>query len=164
MHVDTTGLEKAIEGKMMGLMKELSQLAPHPNQPEYSGPVFVQIASEHTPPAEYESMLGAMVMEGILGSVFTSAASNSSSNIDATNLADMASEYIADRAPKSYDLGAKGTIFKGFNAAAKREILMNAFLKDLPARLGLERWLAYYQRRLYALRKEHRGPAPSLAA
>ena len=164
MGIDTTGLEKAIEGKMMGLMKELSKLAPHPNKPEHKGPLFVQISSEHEPPAEYEGMLGSMMMETVLSTAFSGATSNSENGLDITNLMDAASEYITDRAPRSYVLGKKGSIMQNFNSSAQRAILMKAFIHDLPARLGLEKWLAYYQRRLYALRKAHRIAAPSFAA
>lgn len=156
-----------IERSMSGLMAQLSKLAPHPDRPDYTGPQFVKIDSQYAPDAEYDGMLGSMMMESILGGSFMSAAGG----IDWSQVADMAGEALKDRAPAnasgtSYKLGQRGSISGGFNQACKRDALMKAYKRDLPERLALERWLAHYQRKIYALRKHAPVPAtaPAMAA
>jgi len=150
-----------IENAMRGLMAELSKLAPHPDHPDHTGPHFVQIDSQYTPAAEYDGMLGSMMLEGMLGTSFAGA----SGGMDWGQLADMAGEALKDRTPQSgspsYQLGQRGSISGGFNRASKRDALMKAYKADLPQRLALEAHLAQYQRKIYALRKNAPMPAPA---
>ena len=125
-----------LEGIIMGLMKELAKLAPHPNRPDYTGPLFISGTSEFKPPAEYEGMMGSFLMESTLQSEFTSAA---------TNVAETVSNYITDR--------KQSPLMRSFNTEAHRAALTNAYFADLPKRLGLESWIAHEQRKLYSLRK-----------
>lgn len=161
--------QKNIEGIMMGLMKQLEKLAPHPDHPEHRGPLFVQIDPQYKPASEHDGMLGSMVLESMLGTAFMQAASDSlggwTRNVDWSNAAEAASDYIKDRpANNNYRLGQKNAIAGGFNAQAARQNMMDAYLRDLPQRLGIERWLAHYQRKVYALKKHAALAGPSLAA
>lgn len=148
--------ERAVLAQIHNLMKELQKCAPHPDKPEHSGPLFLQHDDNHSLPAEYDSMLGSMMMDGMLGAAFDSA----TGNMD--KLAEAASTYLQDRAPKSIKIGGRRVIANDFNVTSARgpEYLaqMAAFMADLPARLHLEKWLAHETRRLYALRKH--APMP----
>ncbi len=156
-----------LESKMMGLVKQLEKLAPHPSRPEHHGPVFVNIAAPSS--SEHDGMLGSMILESMLGTAFMSAVNDSfgtaAASVDWSNAAEAASTYWQDRQSKpanSYTLGQKQSISGQFNAISD-EALMQAYLRDLPRRLGLERWLAHYQRKIHALRKAG-AFAPALAA
>ncbi len=159
--------QKNIEGAMMGLMKELEKLAPHPDRPDETGPQFVNIDSQHKPAAEYEGMLGSMVLESFLGTAFADAVSAQLGScsqtffnqVDLSMMAEAVSEYSQDRANASYNLGQKKAISAQFNKRALWQQMMDAYLKDLPKRLGIERFLADYQRKLYALHKHTPAPA-----
>lgn len=154
---------------MMGLMKQLEKLAPHPDHPHHSGPLFVHIDSQYEPAAEYDGMLGSLLFESVLGTAFSAAASESlgewAGSFDWSNTVEAVSEYIQDRpANNNYALGRKNAISGAFNHSVARQAMMDAFLRDLPRRMGIERWLADYQRKLYALRKHAPAAAFGLAA
>ncbi len=112
--------QRNIECTMMGLMKELEKLAPHPDRPDKTGPCFARIDSQRK----------------------------------------SAAEYAQDRTTNTgYNLGRKKSICAGFNKrAAIWQHMMDVYLQDLPKRLGIERWLADYQRKLNTLQKH--APAP----
>ena len=153
--------ERAVIAQIQNLMKELQKCAPHPDKPDNSGPLFLQHDDSHALPAEYDGMLGSMMMETMLGTAFGSAAGN----LD--KVADAASTYMQDRAPKSIKIGGRRVIANDFNSIGARgpEYLaqMESFMADLPARLHLEKWLAHETRRLYALRKNAPMPMPMAA-
>ena len=170
MSVINTPEEKNIEGIMIDLMKQLSQLAPHPDRPDHKGPLFISIDPSLKPAAEYDGMLGSMVLEGLLGTAFSEAASASiggwSTQFDWSNAAECASQFMQDRQPanSNFQIGQRNAISGAFNESVTRGHLMEAFMRDLPRRMGLERFLAYYQRRLYGMRKQATANAFALAA
>lgn len=159
--------EQAIIAQIQNLMKELQKCAPHPDKPEQSGPMFLQHDANHALPADYDGMLGSMMMESMLGSAFGTAASELGSTIanNMDKMAEAASTYMQDRTPKSIKIGGRRVIANDFNTTSARgpEYLaqMEAFMADLPARLHLEKWLAHETRRLYALRKNAPMPMPA---
>jgi len=153
--------EQTVIAQIQNLMKELQKCAPHPDKPENSGPLFLQQDANHALPAEYDGMLGSLMMESMLGTAFGSP----TGHVD--KMAEAASTYMQDRAPKSIKIGARRVIANDFNVAGTRgpEYLaqMEAFMADLPARMHLEKWLAHETRRLYALRKNTPMPMPMTA-
>jgi len=137
---------------MRGLMKELEKLAPHPNHHQtMSGPAFSSSTG-----SDSDGMLGSMLLESLIGTAFMSAASDLP-QVDYSNLADCASEYMQDRQKpvEGYQIGQKNVIAGAFNAQADSTPMMQAYLRDLPRRKGLEKWLAYYQRKLFAMNKHN---------
>lgn len=141
---------KQVEGVLFAVMKSLHKLAPNPEKPNHNGALFIQTDSSFEPPAEYEGMLGSLLIEGGLGSAFASA----SSGIGWDNIIDGISEFIQDRAPaQPYRIGTRRAISNSFNTQSSNPTLMAAYLRDLPRRLGMERWVADYQRKFYALQK-----------
>ncbi len=150
MSNNTAPQQKQIEATMMGLLKKLEKLAPHPNQPNYSGPTLVQINSDIKPPADYDGMLGSMMLDSMLGMAFGEVA-----NMNAGNTTEALSTYIQDRQPSPpYKLGQKTAISGAFNTGASTGHMMNAYLADMPKRKAIETSLAHYQRLIYSLQKQ----------
>ena len=67
--------KQALIGNIMGLMKELQNLAPHPDCPGYKGPLFIQSNPNFKLSDERDGMLGSMIMEGMIGAAFSEAVS-----------------------------------------------------------------------------------------
>ncbi len=63
-----------------------------------------------------------------------------------------------------YEIGQKNCISSNFNKSMTYSANMKSYLCDLPKRLGLERWIAHYQRKLYAMQKESFAPSFALAS
>lgn len=117
-----------IEGEIKVLMKALADLAPHPDRPDYYGPLFISEDANFNPPT---------MLEGVLGAVFTNAA-NSNNQIAQIN--------------RTADMHA-GIINGLFNRIANFESLRRAYYVDLPKRLGLEANIAASMRKLCSARK-----------
>ena len=166
-HINNAEQEHTVIAQIQNLMKELQKCAPHPDKPDHNGPMFLQHDDSHNLPAEYDGMLGSLIMESMLGTAFGEAASELAgswaSHMD--KMAECTSTYMQDRAPKSIKIGSKRVIANDFNAIGARgpEYLaqMEAYMADLPARMHLEKWLSHETRRLYALRKN--APMPVAA-
>ncbi|MEM7618612.1 MAG: hypothetical protein AAF244_04425 [Pseudomonadota bacterium] len=145
--------KKHIEGVLFAMMKELQTLASHPDKSHSEGPDFIQIDSYYAPDAEYDGMIGSMILENTLGSAFTIAAEG----INWGDAIECASNYMQDRGTKTIRLGQKNTISSSFNrnglSDAVREQMLQSYLQDLPKRKGIERWIAESQRKLYAIQK-----------
>ncbi|MCK5375206.1 MAG: hypothetical protein KAJ40_07970 [Alphaproteobacteria bacterium] len=164
--------KQALIGNIMGLMKELQNLAPHPDCPGYKGPLFIQSNPNFKLSDERDGMLGSMIMEGMIGAAFSEAVSGMiedatqqsfdlPAGVDFSNLADLYSEYITDvTASKERNeyIAAHGqgtlarmsgkSISKGFNLRASISENMQSFLDDLPKRMLIERNMAYYAKQL----------------
>ena len=145
--------QQDIKAIMLDLMKALETLAPHPSNPDYMGPVFVDIDAQFTPPADYEGMGGSLLLEGLLSTAFSEA-------LNTSNAAELGSQYLQDRTAKtSYKLGQKNVLGGAFNTRSKVDVLMKAYMADLPRRQAIERSLAHYQRFYYSLEKRARQHA-----
>ncbi|MCB1531710.1 MAG: hypothetical protein KDJ35_02460 [Alphaproteobacteria bacterium] len=142
---------KQIEGVLFSAMKALSTLAPHPDKPHQSGPLFIQADSAYKPAAEYDGMLGSLLIESTLGGAFGSAAAG----IGWNDILECVSDFMQDRqsAPAAYKVGQSRALCSTFNTNSDTSALLAAYMRDLPRRLGMERWVADYQRKLYALQK-----------
>lgn len=119
-------------------MGELAKLAPHPDKPDYNGALFIQTDSYFKPPAEYDGMMGSILMEAGLSMTFGESAGN------VIDTAEAASTIYQDR---------KSTVSHGFNQASKRACAMKTYMRDLPRRLRLEGHIATLQRKYYAMLK-----------
>lgn len=141
---------KQVEGVLFAAMKALHTMAPHPDKPKQEGALFIQADSAYEPPAEYDGMLGSMMVEGMLGGAFGAAAGG----VGWDEIAEFASTFVQDRSEKPAYKVASGNALSGtFNSTSSNPAMMAAYLRDLPKRLGMERWVADHQRKLYALRK-----------
>lgn len=161
---------KTIEGRIKGFAKALSKLAAHPDKPEHRGPLFISLQSQFKPAAEYDGMLGSMVLEGFLGGAFSGAANdNAASGVmtyiganDLDILGDMLSEYLeerntdkrygAGRGKGSLALGEHKTICNQFNDTMDDALL--AYSRDIAQRENIEQSIAGLQSELMVAKRE----------
>ena len=171
-------------GAMGGLVQELQTLAPHPSQPNYTGPLFLANNSYFKPANDQDGMLGAMMMETMLGDAFAAAVSdavgdedNMIGQLDLSNALELYSEYITDIEGSNQHKAAHGqgtlarmsgkSISGSFNVRSDISPAMQAFLDDLPKRMTLERTMSAYARELALLdspQPHYSAPQPRFAA
>lgn len=140
--------QKNVECVIGELMKELAALAPHPSRPHYRGPLLVG----------QDGMMGAFLMDAMIGSAFLDAVSHVAGgwvqSVNWDQAVDMASEFHKDRSSPA--LGQRHVIANDFNVAGKTRSAkkkMDAYLADLPRRIGLEKKIAHYRRKSYAAKQ-----------
>lgn len=168
--------EKArnIEGQIAALMGRLSQLAPHPDRPHYKGPLFIRSVSGIKSSAEYEGMLGSMVLESVLGAAFSEVANDCLSHsgledfgtqdMDLGSFLDAADEYFSDRddlrghGKGTFAIGEHKVLSPLFNKD-KKAAMMEAFLAQLPERMFVEGKIAQEEKELLRLRASFEGPS-----
>lgn len=175
---NTKNQKQILIGTIAGLVKELYKLAPHPDCPQYKGPLFIKTSPHFKPADDRESMLGSMILEGVLGAAFSEAVSTlvndaaedlglpeiNMPNIDISNVMDCYEEYISDIEGKREDkeLAAKhgqGTMARmsgkslsaSFNMRSSISEGLQAFYDDLPKRMMIEKNMAYYAQQLDVL-------------
>lgn len=171
VNINNNEQQQAVIAQIQQLVKELNKCAPHPDRPDQNGPLFLQKDANHQLPSENDGMLGSMLMDGMLGSAFTSVANDTASEWvnSFQNAVECTSEYAQDRSGNNhYQIGQRRVIAGNFNNIGSRgpeyTAMMNAYQADLPRRLSLEKWISHETRRLYALRKNAPMPMPSMAA
>lgn len=184
--------KQMLTGKITALVQHLQQLAPHPDNSGYRGPLFIKSNPNARIAAEYDGMLGSMMLESIIAGAFTDAMSDTfgdwTQNIDMATVMECYSQYITDVAGKNDEPSeehkrahGQGTLARlsgkkianSFNLRGSISTGMQAFLDDLPARLKIEKELTYYLRQLemldapapvYAPAPAAPKPAPKFAA
>lgn len=152
-------IQAQVTAQIQLLVKELSKCAPHPDRPEHKGATFLQMDDSHKPVAEYDGMLGSMLLDGGLSDAFSDAAGGNGLTDNLDQKMDMLSTYFQDRIQRQpFQLGQHRVIANDFNEIGSRgteyQAMMDAFMADLPTRLHLEKWIAHETRRLYGLRKQ----------
>lgn len=182
--------KQAIMGTISGLVAQLQQLAPHPDQPNYQGPLYLAKNPNFKAPDQHDGVLGSMMLEGMLGSAFAEAASEAVSDATGSEVAadmfdafdmnaalEVYSEFITEIEQSKEDKAAHGqgtlarlsgkSISGSFNMRATISEGMQNFLEDLPKRMTIERSLAYYAKQLELLDApsyELAAPKPRFAA
>ena len=147
--------KKTIEGRIRGLAAKLYKLAPHPDNPEHRGALFISLSSQFKPAAEYEGMLGSVMLESFLSDVFTEASNDNVVNASVIDIAaEAASEYLEyleekGRGKGTFALGEHKTICNQFNEESDAK--MAAYLRDLRKRLQIEESIAALKRQMYSL-------------
>ncbi|MCB1784229.1 MAG: hypothetical protein KDI13_09560 [Alphaproteobacteria bacterium] len=183
-----TFVGQEVRGIIAGLMGQLAKLAPHPSQPGYHGPLFINHHSAFKAADAQDGMLGSMLIESMIGGAFSAAASQAVSerlgeqagdltgslcqSVDLSNALECYSEYITDienddehRHKAAHGQGTlarlSGKPISGaFNLRSSMTEGMQAFLNDLPERMQIEGDLAYYARQL-----DHMAmPAPAFTS
>jgi len=166
---------KTIEGRIKDLAGRLYKLAPHPTNPDHRGPLFISLNSAFKPAAEYEGMLGSVMLESFLGNVFSDAANDNgaasaltfmgSGNLDvfAETLSEYA-EYREDqkRGQGTYALGEHKTICNEFNDECDEDML--AYNQDLAERVDIEETIAHLYQDLCSLKGQKTAPELELCA
>ncbi len=169
--INTSEQQAQIINQIQLLVKEIQKCAPHPDKPDQNGPLFLKSDPNHQLPAEYDGMLGSMVLESMLGLDFAAAAGEVAGSWlgSADMMIEAGSTYMEDRSSnRPFQVGHGRAIANDFNAIGSKgpeyQIMMNAYLADLPDRVRLETWLSHETRRLYSLWKNAPAPAPRMAA
>ena len=148
---------QAIMGTIMGLMQNLQKLAPHPDQPQNNGPLFIKSNPNFKAANDHDGMLGSMILESVLGTAFMDAVSETvgdwAQNIDVNNAIECYSEYITDIEGSAQQKAAHGqgtlarlsgkSISSSFNMRGTISPAMQNFMDDMPKRMKTERDLAY---------------------
>lgn len=179
---DQHSQKQAIIGTIMALMQELKTLAPHPDRPNYHGPIFINSNPNFKVANDHDGMLGSMILEGLLGTAISEAFSENiadwAENFDIANTMELYSEYITDIEGSTQKIAAHGqgtmarmsgkSISGGFNLRSTISDDMQAFFDDLPKRMTIERNMAYYAKQLDALNAapqyHYATPKPGFAA
>lgn len=133
-----------IEGIIKGLEEELKHLAPAPNFLK-AEPVFLDLPVNDN---------------GTLGGEFTLAAHQ-----QLQSLSDLfhSAEYTMPTIVSGNDNVEMKAVFNNVNLFGQMKArLEKAYYADMPRRVGLERWMEYYKRRLTGLKKQF--PTLRLAA
>ncbi len=171
----------AIQKIINGLMHELHKLAPHPDQPQNKGPLFIKSNPLFKVANDRDSMLGNMIMESILGAAFSEAVSEISDNFgswtqdfDAGTVLELYDVYRTEIEEDNNKIAAHGqgtmarmsgkSIANSFNMRGNLDEPLQAFMDDMPKRMKIERDLAYYARELEHLMVAPALEAPSIAA
>ena len=153
---------QAIISIINGLMQDLSKLSPHPDRADNISPIFLKCNAAFKPANDHDSMIGTMMLEGLLGAAFSEAIADITEDwaqdFDVGNAADCCSEYIKDSDAKAQIIASHGqgtmariagrSIASSFNMHNPNNTAMQNFMDDLPKRLLIERNLAYYAREL----------------
>ena len=171
--------KNAIEGKIKNLARTCYSLAPHPEHPAQRGPLFVSLQSQFKPAAEYEGMLGNIMLESFIGAAFADAANDNGSGsaaaasasllkvTDLDTIAESISEYAQyreelkrERGQGSFALGEHKTICNKFNTVQDDAVI--AYYRDLEKRLKIEETIASLSRELSAINRS--APQLTLSA
>lgn len=169
---------KATLGVIAGLMQQLQTLAPHPETPDYKGPLFIGNNPAFKAANDQDSTLGMMMLEALVGTAFVDAIGESfgesagaiAASVDVTKILECYSEYICDVEGQALKNAAHGqgtmarmsgvSISKGFNMRSQTSPQMQAFYEDLPRRMEIERGLSMALTKLNQLA----APAPAYVA
>ena len=175
---------QALIGTIMDLMQQLQQLAPHPDQPQNKGPLFIKSNPNFKVANDHDGVLGSMIMESILGTAFAEAVSETvgswTQDFDASAALECYSEYLTDIEDKA-KIAAHGqgtmarmlgkSISNSFNLRGSISAAMQAFMDDMPKRMNIEHKLAHYAKKLELLdaqvayeERTYAAPQPSFAA
>lgn len=162
---------KTIEGRIRGFVERLYQLAPHPRRPDHRGPLFISLNSAFKPAAEYDGMLGNLMMESFLGAAFGDAVNDNhvSKTLAEMGWSDALSEYSQYQAEKknadekgrgSFSLGEHKTICNQF----EQSDASRAFFVDLTEREAIEQTIAGLSREIDAIKGLNNFRALTFAA
>lgn len=163
--VNQSKQRQAIIGTIMGLMQNLQQLAPHPDQPQNNGPLFIKSNPNFKAANDHDGMLGSMILESVLGTAFMDAVSETfggwAQDFDAMSALECYSEYITDVEGHAQKVAAHGqgtlarlsgkSISSSFNMRGSMSGGMQKFMDDMPKRMKIERDLSYYAKQLETL-------------
>ncbi len=157
------------EGVILGMLNTLEKLAAHPDNFNAKAPHFVSLNTSIRPAADYDGMMGSLILEQGLGTLFNDAAGSS---LDVATVMDCASEYLSDRAKDApeRDLGrGKGTFALGEHkticndfSTCQREGALEAFYADCDERLDIEEALQALDQKLSLYQRLYQSAEPVL--
>ena len=173
---------KAVEGKIRRLVAKVYTLAPHPDRPDFKGTTLVSLKSHFKPAAEYDGMLGSMMVDMLIGNVIGHAMGSAANDnpvlpiastlhhIDLEDLGDIFSEYLqsrekekksAEKGQGTFALGEHKSICNLFNES--KDEAYAAYTADLPKRMRLEQAIQSLSKKADLLRYKETLPEPMAA-
>ncbi len=173
--------KQAIIGQITALMKDLQQLAPHPDMPDHNGPLFINSNPNFKVANDHDGMLGTIIMESLLGSAMSEAVSDAfgdwTQEFDAATALECYSEYITDIEKSTQKAAAHGqgtmariagkSIANSFNMRSTISEGLQAFYNDMPKRMKIETQLSQCVKQLNELDNNtpaFNAPKPRFAA
>jgi hypothetical protein len=173
---------KAVEGKIRGMVAKVYSLAPHPDRPDFKGTTLVSLKSHFKPAAEYDGMLGSMMVDMMIGDVIGQTIGSASNDnpiipiattlhhLDLDDLGEIFSEYLQSREKQkksvekgqgTFALGEHKSICNLFND--NKEDAMAAYSADLPKRMLIEQAINTLSKKADLLRYKETLPEPLAA-
>ncbi len=150
----------------MGQLKRLETLAPHPDH-NHSRPLFITFNNQIKLPADYDGMMGSMMLSTIMAEAFSGAVANENNAPFVTDCAlDLLDEYYKDRAKDkpqetkgrgqgTFALGEHKTICNQFNNEdEQRAQALKAYRRDEPLRKHIEKHLKSLDTMLSCLKRD----------
>jgi len=158
---------KQIEGQIRGAVAQLYTLSP-----DGHGPAFISLNSAFKPAAEYDGMLGSLMIDSFLGTVFAEAALNDNNAVTAiissvdNNALEMAAEFVEERSEDHKDDKTHNNFGRGRGSIALCERMGSKPAFNLHAdadpslhnqgpRQNLESHIAALQRKVESLKATH---------
>lgn len=140
---------------MISLLKEIAKLAPHPDKPDDKGPVSVKLPPEILAKAnEADDGIGGMILESMIDTAF---GGMMPAHLDEINFSNAVNTYEIYRQDKdSHDMAVarrdmenqyKRDILSS-EPKQSREKLIEAYMRDLPQRIILERKAALLAKKM----------------
>ncbi len=162
------------EYRIKGLSQRLSKLSSVPNREGARTAAFVSLHDAFQPAAEYDGMLGALIVESFLGSAFAQASASSADNpvLSAVSLldspaAELFSEYIGEADTHNNYGRGRGSIalYERLKAKPMAPAFNMVANDNMPAdydlRMDIEQTLAGLQCEYYGLASQERALAPA---
>lgn len=146
MHRSDQTEHTRLEVLMRALLVELLRLAPNPFKSHKNQPEFTAVDPYYMPDSDYDGIIGDLLLDMLTGGALSL---NPYGEIGSAAL-----EYAHERG-NAKNRGA--SLSHAFNDNVVNDNALKAYLSDLPRRKGYEKWLAHYQRKIFALRKKSLG-------
>ena len=172
-----------VKGAITALLNKLATLPATDGASPSKTPELLYKNDNLKPSAEYDGMLGSLILESFLGGAFNLAANDNTGSANITGaqgtigmigpdeIAEFCSEYLQDRDSVT-DKRGKGTYALGERAAGERKTISTLF-NSLPrrkaapvtsAREAIEKSLAHFVRELEALDQPANNIGPAILA
>ena len=131
----TRNRQTDLEGLVQKMMRDVAALAPHPSQPHHPDPLFIDMKYHFVPPRDYDDVNGA---KSPLQAEFLGRSLNARKP-----------RHPANQSKRMMKPRGLRQSFQTVNYGR----LQQAYLQDLPKRLGLESCISYYMRKLCSLKE-----------
>ena len=129
----TTNRQTGLEGLVQKMIRDVAALAPHPSQPHHPDPLFIDMELRFVPPRDYADVPEA---KSLLQAEFLGRSLSARK----------------PRHPANQSKAKPRTLRHSFQSVNYGR-LQQAYLQDLPKRLGLESCISYYMRKLCSLKE-----------
>ncbi len=148
--------KQSIISTINGLIENLQKLPTHPDQANSYAPIFLKGNDYFKPANENDGILGAIIIESLLGTAFSEAITELNESVYLDSTTELYSEYIKDKSEKEQKSAAHGQgtlarlskkpITSNFNTQSSTA--MQNFMDSLAERMMIEQSLGHYAKEL----------------